>query len=203
MTWSDLISFILYLCLRSGKPSAQRTACCWDRCSLPETTSSRVWELMRRLIYSLDSPIRCLQIEEQSPIGLWVGVGWLGAMVLPVRCSTFYWCPKGSGLEVSPSGKAGSNSNSWIWKPTRFRRPSGRPYWKRNKCACWEAAYQYNYCGFLRPQKLQQYLLSGPVHPPFAGRTDWNNRDESAPVLTPIFTGFSEEKIFLIEKIER
>lgn len=56
-----------------------------------------------------------------------------------VRCSTFYWRPKGLGSEVRPP-EAGSNSSSWIWKLTRFSQPSGPPYWERNKCACWEGA---------------------------------------------------------------
>lgn len=64
------------------------------------------------------------------------GVCWLSATLLPLLSSTSYWCPKGPGLEVSPSEVTGSNFIWWIWRSSALRGPSGQTYWNPNKWAC-------------------------------------------------------------------
>lgn len=130
---SDLIGFVIHLCLHPCRPLRQMCA-------------SRDHVLHSLGTHPQIGPTHPLSdaFTQAGAVTHWAGwllggwIAWCDGSPC-VRCSTFYWRPKGLGSEVRPP-EAGSNSSSWIWKLTRFSQPSGPPYWERNKCACWEGA---------------------------------------------------------------
>lgn len=138
MTWPDIISLIPRMC-HCTPNHTHRSVCVGLRVvkgqmfTFRDDALSRAWEPMWKLASVHTYPMPSVRLQ------FW-GLVCLVLCFSPLPSSISYWCPKESRLEVSPSEVAGSNFISWIWKNTGLGGPSGRLYWKINKCACWEGA---------------------------------------------------------------